>query len=276
MVDLTTTELTITELYVIETDNGAIARFTNHGVNIVYDGNTYQSIPIKRTSITYHSELQVDKVTITMGIVGLIFGTTSFTIPQVVKRGFLKNAHVYIYLIDYVALDSVKLIFEGWGTCGVSYNQGELTIGCGSLLDKLNDKFPKFVYSEFCQHKLFDTYCGITKATYLHTGTATAGSTTQIIYASVFAFSNHAQGYWLRGEITFTSGNNDGVGRSIVAHGDGWIRTLINFVDSITDGDTFNVYPGCDKSGSTCESKFSNYDNFFGFETIPKPEVLYG
>lgn len=276
MVDLTTTNLTITELYVFEMNNGAIARFTSHGSNVVYGGNTYQAIPIKRTNIAYHAELQVDKVTITLGIIGVVIGDDSLTIPQIIKRGFIKSAHVYVYLIDYVALDSLKLIFEGFATGGVSYNPGELTVSCGSLLDRLNDKFPKIIYSEFCQHKLFDAYCALTKASYLITGTATAGTTTQIIYASVFAFSAHAEGYWLRGEITFTSGANNGVGRSIIEHGDGYIKTLVSFIDTVAVGDTFNVYPGCDKSGAICESRFNNYDNFFGFEYCPSPSVLYG
>lgn len=276
MVDLTATQLKITELYIFEMTNGAIARFTNHSANVAYGGNTYQAIPIKRSNIAYHSELQVDKVTITLGIIGVTVGAASHTIPQIIKRGFIKNAHVYIYLVDYVALDSTTLLFEGWATGGISYNQGELTVDCSSLLDKLNAKFPKYIYSEFCQHQLFGLYCGLTKASYLESGTATAGTTTQIIYASVFAFSNHASGYWLRGEITFTSGDNNGISRSIVEHGDGYIKTLVPFIDTIAVGNTFSVYPGCDKSGATCESKFNNYSNFFGFEYCPSPSVLYG
>ena len=276
MVDLTATKLTIAELYTFILTNGVIARFTSCDVNITYGGNTYQAIPIKRTNISYHSQLQVDKVTITAGIIGITIGAQSYTIPQIIKRDSLRGAHIYIYLIDYIALDSLKLMFEGWVTGGISYDQGSLIVECGSLLDKLNEKFPRLIYSEFCQHRLFDTYCSLTKASYKTSGSATAGTTTQLIYASCFQYATKPKGYWLSGELKLTSGNNNGLSRTINLHGDGYVRVINPFIDSIVVDDTFDVYPGCDKSGSICESKFSNYENFFGFEFIPNPDVLYG
>ena len=274
--DLTTTNLTLAELYTITTVNGDIARFTSLDKDVVYGGDTWQAIPISRSQISYHTDLQVDKVDISMGLVGILVGTTHYSIPKLIQLGLMRNAHVLIHLVDYVALDTTQLLFEGWVTEGISYNRGICTLSVGSLLDKLSEKFPKYIYSEYCQHQLYGPYCGLTKASYLGTSTAGAGSTKGIIYAAIFAYSAHASGYWMKGEVKLTTGLNAGTSRSIIQHNDGNVVVLIPFVENVTIGDVVNAWPGCDKSGVTCDTKFDNYVSFFGFEYIPKPEVLIG
>lgn len=275
--DLTQPQLTLAELYEITTTDGSIARFTSHDANITYGVDTYQAIPIGRSQIAYHIDLQVDKVDVSFSLVGITVGTKSYTIPQVIRKGFLRDAHVKIYLIDYIAKDELKILFEGWVTGNISYNQGIVSISVGSILDKLSEKFPKIIYSEFCNHQLFSTYCGLVKSTYKHTGAAGSGSTQSKIYSSVFAFSNHAEGYWTKGEIKMTSGENNGISKTVIKHYDGYIELLIPFPLTLAVGNAFEAYPGCDKSGKTCAEKFnsSNYANFLGFEYIVKPEILY-
>ena len=276
VLDLTKTELTLAEIYQITTVDGIIARFTSHDQDIVYAGNTYQAIPITRTQVSYHTDLQVDKVDVSFGLVGVTVGDLSYSIPKIIRLGLLRGAHVVINLIDYVALDDDKLIFEGWVTGNITYNRGITTIPVSSLLDRLNEKFPKYIYSEYCNHKLYGTYCGLTKNTYREQSSAAAGSTVSKIYSAIFAFSAHAEDYWTKGEIEMTSGDNLNVSRTIIKHNDGNIDLLIPFTEAIAEGNTFDSWPGCDKSGEICESKFNNYANFMGFEHTPKPETLYG
>jgi uncharacterized phage protein (TIGR02218 family) len=276
---LTDTQLKVVELYkiVLAGNYSATAYFTNSNENIIYDTNTYQAIPITRSNIGYHSNLEVDKVDLTFGLVGITVGTLNLTIPKLVKNDFLKNAHVYIYLYDVENSVVLQTLFEGYLTGDITYNKGTITASFGSILDKLKDKFPKLIYSEFCNHNLFNSYCGLTKATYLHTATCTTGSTTTMLYANTLFSSTHTVGYWDKGEISFTSGNNNGVSKTVRKHYDGYVtlNTPLPYTPSISD--TFNIYPGCDKSGFTCATKFDtdNYANFLGFETIPNPETLY-
>jgi uncharacterized phage protein (TIGR02218 family) len=300
--DLTQPELTLAEIYEITTQEGAVARFTSHDADIMYDiaaggyayfgaftstGKifkvdipslqtlVYQAIPIKRSEINYHTDLQVDKVDISMGLVGIKIGEKKYSIPKIIRLGLFRHANVKISLIDYVALDEIKLLFEGWITQGITYNKGICKITVGSLLDKLNEKFPKFIYSEYCNHQLFSSYCGLVKDDYKESSSAGSSSTQVKIYSDIFAFSAHAEGYWSKGEIKMTSGDNEDITRSIFKHGDGYVELLISFPETAIVGETFNAWPGCDKSGQTCDEKFSNYENFLGFESIPQPEVLY-
>ena len=124
---LTDTKLTLAEAYKFTLTNGTIAYFTSHSENFTFldDGpsygtrNLYQAIPIRRSPIVYHSNLEVDTVTIDMGIVGIRVGTQLYTMPQVIRRELLRQAHVKIYLVDYRKIDSYGgvtselILFEG-------------------------------------------------------------------------------------------------------------------------------------------------------------------
>ncbi|GAB63112.1 MAG: DUF2163 domain-containing protein [Candidatus Jettenia sp.] len=276
IIDFTATELKLAELYKVLLDDGTYLYYTSHDANLIYEGNTYVAIPIKRSEINFNSNLQIDKVDIECGLVGITVGANAYTISQVIERGWLERAHVWIYLVDYTTLISHKLLFDGYTTGRIGYNQGTLQVECNSTLDKLNAMFPKKIYSEDCQHALYDTYCGLNKADYVESGTIASVTDKFRVHAAIFQYSAHASGYWLGGEVKFTSGDNVNVRRSIKSHGDGYVDVRVAFPDTIVVGNTLQAYPGCDKKGETCEDKFDNYENFFGFEYIPKPEILYG
>jgi uncharacterized phage protein (TIGR02218 family) len=285
-VDLTTTKLTIAELFKITCSDphATIAYFTNHDTNISYDGQTWLAIPIWRGPVKYGSDLEVDQVNVSFGIVSVTIGTKSYTVPQLIRRGFFRDATVEIFIVDYANTSlTAKNRFKGYVSRGIKFNKGITTLGCGSMLDRLKDKIPKIIHSEFCQHALFDAYCSLTKASYKVSTTADSGSTTTRIYSSSFAYSAHLradgqndESYWVQGEILGTSGDNEDFSRSIIAHGDGWIEVMFPFDHDVAGGDGFDVWPGCDGNGETCEQRFDNYDNSLLFEDIPKPEQIFG
>lgn len=283
-VDTTTQKLTLAEIYTITCTDGSIAYFTSHDANISYGGNTYQAIPISRTAIKYHANLEVDSVEVSFGLVGVTVGTKTYTIPQIIRRNLLREAHVQIWLVDWSNLALVhKILFDGYITGNITFNQGITTITVGSLLDKLKEKFPKVVYTEFCNHALFSTYCGLQSTDYVEQSSVISTLTnTSRIYSTIFNATAHSSagttGYWTKGKITFTStaSSNYNFSRTIINHGDGYVDLLMPFDESVAIGDDFDAWPGCDKSGTCCNDKYGNYAKFFGFEYIPKPEVLYG
>ena len=270
--------LTVAELVEITCLDGSVARLTPHGESIVYNGHTWQAVPMRRGRIRMHSDLQVDKVDIELGLIGITVGARQYTIPDLVKRGFLRQARVRIVAIDYMNPTWEKFRFDGFVSDSIGYNAGVLSLKVGSALDRLNDKFPKLIYSEFCPHRLFNSYCGLDANAYKVSGSVGAGSARGRIYASAFLYSAHAAGYWVRGEIKITDADSLelNVSRTILTHGDGYVDLLLPFESAPLAGQTFDVWPGCDKSGQTCHEKFDNYANFLGFEYIPKPEVLFG
>ena len=78
--------------------------------------------------------------------------------------------------------------------------------------------------------------------------------------------------YFEQGELKMTSGDNSGLRRPVLSHGTNTVTVLWPFPTEISAGDTYTIYPGCDKSGSTCEARFKNNANFRGFLYTPKVE----
>ncbi len=276
-IDLTKTQLEIAELYKIELAMyPSIGYFTSYRANLIFSGHSYQAIPIKRGDIQYHSDFSTDKLEIQAGIIGIKIGTLTLSMYRVVREGYLRNAKVTVYLVDVKDPMQYQIVFIGWVTGDVAYNRGVLTLSCGSLLDKLKDKFPRLVYSEHCNHSLFDSFCGLNKASYQVSGTCLLGTTTKNIYASIFATSYKPWKYWQKGEVLMTSGLNSGMYRTVLYHSNGFVVLSTPFYQAIDVGDTFIATPGCNKTGEECKKKFNNYANFLGFEYIPKPDVMWG
>ncbi len=88
---------------------------------------------------------------------------------------------------------------------------------------------------------------------------------------------SNTTGYFTQGTITFTSGMNQGLSRFVTQYtnpnGSGGIVTIIDALPvAPVAGDKFVIYPGCDRSQTSCRYKFFNINNFGGFPFLPAPE----
>jgi uncharacterized phage protein (TIGR02218 family) len=142
-------------------------------------------------------------------------------------------------------------------------------------------QMPRNTLQPNCIHTLFDSGCTLLKAAFQVAGVVTAGSGSSSILASALS---QATGYFDLGTIAFTSGVLNGVVRSVKTYTNvAGVKTIVpaialSPVGSSTptapaNGDTFSIVPGCDKTQSTCTSKFANLAHFRGFPYIPVPET---
>ncbi len=141
---------------------------------------------------------------------------------------------------------------------------------------KLNQMMPRNLYQSSCRHQLFDSYCGLSASSFAKSGTALAGSTQSVLVATPPTPSGSAS-YQL-GRLVMTSGANSGIQR-LIALWDGVskFQFLYPLPFPIAAGDTFTVYPGCDKSlGASGCGGFANTLNFGGEPYIPLPETQLG
>ena len=165
------------EIYEVELASGSIYRYTNHDKDITWDaaGNTYKAIPgLKRGPIRYNSDGQYDECELTLGIQGAEF------LAQV-HGNILEAAKITHKRIrwdaDYAADEEIIL---GVWIPDINYNRSTLQLRLLSELDSLNIKVPAHNYQEPCNNFLFDDTCGLTRADYAYSGTATDGSTTTL------------------------------------------------------------------------------------------------
>jgi len=278
VIDYTDKSIEYAELYriILIKLNNLEVTITSHDKSIEYGSKTWVALPIERSAIKYHTSLQVDELELTIGVYGVTFGNKSYTMPELIQYGFLDNAKIEVYRIipNQPELGHV-LLYPGNIRKSVGYKDGVFNCSVTHILDDLNKKIPTKYYQEQCNHALFDDYCQLNQTTYANSGIVDTVSTKTMIVSSTFG-SQGIDNYYQHGMIEFIDGNNQYLKASIERCTSNivYLYTELPHVPNINDN--FIVYPGCDKTGTMCHSKFANYINFLGFEHIPRPEVMYG
>lgn len=141
---------------------------------------------------------------------------------------------------------------------------------------KLSQMMPRNLYQSSCRNQLFDPACGLVASSYAKTGTILSGSTQAVLIAT--PPTPAGSGSYQLGRIVMTSGTNTGFQRLIASwDGTSKFQLLYPLPFAVAAGDSFTIYPGCDKSlGMGGCAGFSNTLNFNGEPYIPLPETQLG
>lgn len=138
----------------------------------------------------------------------------------------------------------------------------------------LDTQWPKDTIMSTCGKVLYGSDCTANPATFRVSGAVNAAGGT------VNGFKTNltqADAYFNGGTITFTSGQLNGLSywvRSFL-HTLGIIRLQTPLLVAPANGDTFTILPGCDKSMTMCNSRFSNLANHGGFPWVPQPTTAF-
>jgi uncharacterized phage protein (TIGR02218 family) len=147
------------------------------------------------------------------------------------------------------------------------------TFTINSHLELLNLQLPRNLWQPGCVNSLGDASCGVSLPSFAAGGITAAGSSASVIAASLA----QATSYFDQGKVTFTSGTNAGLTRSVkssVAGSPGRIALLAPFPNAPAAGDAFTIYPGCDKTlGANGCAKFANTARFKGYPFIPTSDT---
>jgi uncharacterized phage protein (TIGR02218 family) len=147
------------------------------------------------------------------------------------------------------------------------------TFTINSHLELLNLQLPRNLWQPGCVNSLGDASCGVSLPSFAAGGITAAGSSASVIAASLA----QATSYFDQGKVTFTSGANAGLTRSVkswVAGSPGRIALLAPFPNAPAAGDAFTIYPGCDKTlGANGCAKFANTARFKGYPFIPTSDT---
>lgn len=270
------------ELFTFTLINGVVLRYTSLDINLTVGGLVYKAAPITRGSIKETTGVSVDDMDITwlLKLTDTLPGSTT-PIIQAMRYGAFDNAtfsldkvfspNPWVYNMPNISDDYVlKGRFNG----RVDIDQAGMTyakLRIKSMLELLDVSMPRNLYMPSCGRVMYSSGCGVNRAALTKSGTVQSGSTITLINTGL-TFAND---YYNNGVITFTSGVNSGIRRSVRTSSSGAITTILPFPKLPGEGDSFIIYPGCDKTRDTCK-KYGNQDNFKGFLYIPVPEtVLY-
>ena len=150
---------------------------------------------------------------------------------------------------------------------------GAFRVELRSLSAKFDERRGRF-FLRRCDADLGDARCGFDTDTpgFSATGIVVAVASGRM---TVSGLDGYADGWFVQGRLTWTSGARQGTVGTVVAMRAGvaaGTREISLFGPApagVAAGDAFTVHAGCDKHFETCRTKFANGLNFRGFPHIP-------
>ncbi len=270
------TEMVMAELYDLTLADGTALHYTTFDRNLEVGGTTYLSGPPNFTRGTVEEGIRVSKIgTLSLEIHAsasdLIGGVP---ILQKIARGDFDKAQITVRrLFMDSALNQQGTVIRFVGNIGdldqLSRTMAKFT--CKSKVEDLNIQLPRNILQPTCMHTLFDAGCALNKSAFAVNGTVQAGSTVNKLITNL----TQADSYFDNGQLVFTSGANNGHVAAVrtYTNSGGTVYFFMPLPTAPAIGDTFTIYPGCDKTQATCTAKFSNVTNFGGFPYVPVPET---
>jgi hypothetical protein len=161
-------------------------------------------------------------------------------------------------------------IFRGL-IADIALNTNLATITVNDYRQLLTTQMPRNIYQPACEWTLYAFGCKLSAAAFAKPGTVASVTSRSELNVTVAAPAG--SGDYKLGRMTFTSGANNGMTRTIQDwNGAAHFQVQPPFPYNIAAGDTANLYPGCDKTLADC-TLFNNTINFGGDPFIPKPTV---
>jgi uncharacterized phage protein (TIGR02218 family) len=189
-----------------------------------------------------------------------------------VQQGVFDGAEMTLYRAFMPSYgntaEGTVLMFAG-RVAEIDVGRSLATFTVNSHLELLNQNLPRNLYQAGCLNTLFDAACGLNAESFAIIGVAGATSLAYNIKATL----SQESGYFDLGKIVFTSGLNNGLSRTVktyVKGTPGSVHLIAPFPNAPSVGDSFKLYPGCDKRQNTCSDKFNNLARFRGFPYIPE------
>ena len=263
------------DLYTISTVQNDVYRFTNYDFDLVVDGHIYSSSGsiISREGISLALGIEVDNLSITID-------TTDheklgdIRVVQAFHNGQMDGAR---FKLDRIFMDmhtptdtsagTIKL-FEG-RLIEPEFDRNTIQVSVASDLDDLNVQMPRNLYQPSCSNTLFDSACGLLRASFVVSASVEVNSTKARILCSL----NQPQGWFTQGVIEFLEGGNKGLKRTVRLHESGALLLTLPLLEEPQPGQRIKFYPGCDKRLETCDNRFNNRSRFRGAPFIPVPET---
>ncbi|MGO9641320.1 MAG: DUF2163 domain-containing protein [Candidatus Acidiferrales bacterium] len=143
-------------------------------------------------------------------------------------------------------------------------------ITCRSRKARLSRQWPFHVYQPGCPWQFCGPGCELNPASFTTTGTVEAGSGTISLNTSLTAI-DHA---YDQGVITFTSGVNNGITRTIrfYLNAGGQVVLFLPLPNVPAVGDTFSALLGCARTQAACTAH-GNLSHYGGQDCVPVPET---
>lgn len=258
---------TLATCWRVERQDGTVSGYTDFHEDLEIDGVTYlHATGIGSTSATEaNSTLGVDNLDVVC-----VLDSETITHDDILS-GLYNDADIYIFLVDHGAPASflIKLFRGRFGEFKVNELAAHTEVR--SLTQRLRNRIG-IIHQGYCCHALGDARCGVDLEAIKETITVTALDDDTPTNLWIVATLSRAAAQYHYGRVRGTSGANAGrwgkVKHCRAADGGYAVTTFEDLPYDVAIGDSFDLYPGCDKTLTTCTGRFGN-DAFLGFPHIP-------
>lgn len=265
---------TLAYCWTITRADGEVFRYTSHDQDVVDSTVSPElrwrsELNFTRSAINNDDSLKVDAADVQAII------DSSYLEENDIRSGKFDGAEIELFLFDW---EASTLAF---GTL-LKGKLGQIELGQNGIFNTElvgleRNYVPKIgsLYSPTCRYDLGDSKCtvALTGSPGLGVnGTVTGVTDNRVFQAS--ALTNADDTYFKYGYIEWLTGLNAGLKMEVKTYDQSVspgpeITLFLPMFFSIVGGDTFTAYPGCDKTWSTCKSKFDNLINFGGEPDVP-------
>lgn len=238
------------------TCGAAVYAYTNSESEVTKDATVYLPVAITRGAMQQDANAEAASL-------------TSITLPQSVDIAelfgpFLPARPVGITIFRRHLTDpDAQFIPILIGTIAThSFEDDTLVLSCYTLLGALRRRVPWLTYQRPCNWALYSVGCGVNRFLFRLDGTV-SGVDGLTISASVFGSQANN---WLRSG--WVERVNTGETRFITSH-TGASVTVQSPFPGLSIGEPLVAYAGCDRTMTTCESKFNNLNRHAGWPDVP-------
>lgn len=244
--------------------DGSVYGFTDHVSNLTFENVAYvASTGYTATAIRSGSALNVDNLDVEGAL-----DSEAITEADLLA-GLWDFSAIEIFMVNYEDLTMGGMNLRTGNLGAIRTSKQMFVAELRGMLQRLQQNAGR-LFMPACNADLGDSRCGINLSTFTN-GTA-SGAVTAVTSNRYFTASSLAQatGWFSGGLVTFTSGENLGLSMEVKTFTSGGLVLLyLPMPFNVAVSDTFSITAGCDKSISTCLSKFDNVVNFRGFPHLP-------
>jgi len=243
-------------------------------------GTNYVAKTLKRSPIS--SEWHAREVTCTLTGTTDENGAFAFLLDTVPDN----KVEVRIWRLLLNSPNVVQLVFFG-RMQNYTVKKSQATVRFEGYSYLTHTKVPRIRVQSYCNHRLFDDHCGLSKVAYRIGGTVvdTSGDpsvlSNQLVLQGSYnddfgeSFLDKSEGYFTAGVI-FRNGHYRYISKS-EDYAIGGLQKKVTIQEAFpsnvaTVGNQFDLWPGCDKSPSVCTDTFDNFDHFLGFPYVPSDQ----
>lgn len=254
---------TLATCWLVTRTDGQIFGFTDHCADLTIDGVVYSaSSGYTATAIQSASGMGVDN----LDIQGALDSAT--ITEQDLLAGLWDFAAIEIFIVNYNDLTMGSMTLRSGNLGSVRTGRGMFVAELRGMMQRLQQAVGRLVMPA-CNADLGDSRCGINLGTF--TDGTVSGSVDSVTSNRQFldAGLTQAANWFAGGLLTWTSGLNSDLAAEVKSFTGGAVSLHIAMPYTVQVGDTFTIKAGCDKSVTTCRTKFNNVVNFRGFPHLP-------